>query len=78
MKKTMLLSLTFALISAANSMPECFMLDLNHDGVVNVQDLQIAVNRHDKPLFDRIERFILTTPNCHCGSSLHERRTENQ
>jgi len=38
---------------------DCARLDLNHDGVVNVQDLQLAANRHNITLYNDIKAAIL-------------------
>jgi len=67
MKRILIYSLVWgtllAMTGSARPRPEshfnCTELDLNHDGVVNVQDLQIAVNRHDRRLYEEITRAIL-------------------
>jgi hypothetical protein len=50
--------LCVALMGSAQG-ADCSRLDLNHDGVVNVQDAMIAVNRHDKALYEEIKQAIL-------------------
>lgn len=38
----------------------CLQYDLNHDGQVNVQDMQIAVKRGDYALYNAILQAILS------------------